>query len=252
MKIKTVSILGALIAIALFFFYINKGNKPISYGGIKGRFINNTFLRKNSDTIPGGVPFYCTEINFISADSAGISDGFEDYKLAYKYDGNKYLLLKATFKGNMPFSFNRDSTITLVDSAWTCISTGSEFKKVTEAGEKIKNFNYFLNEQMIAGNYLIYKANRPSRQNVVFSADGLVTGLENFHTYTICYSGDCVGETLLPSYIISFKSNNDCITDYAVKIDKKNKTLGIYIIGTPIKDIIGERAIENRIFDLRQ
>lgn len=61
MKIKTFPVLGALIAMAPFFPGIKKGGKSISSAEVKGRYVNDTFLKKKSDTTPVGILFYSSE-----------------------------------------------------------------------------------------------------------------------------------------------------------------------------------------------
>ncbi len=252
MNIKTSLLLFVLLANMLFFSCINKENKTESSQGIKGLFVNNTFLEKISDTIPGGVPSYCLEMNFISADSVDIDNGFEGYKLAYKKDGSNYILLKASWKGDMIFTINRDSSISLMDSAWTGIQSYSEFKKVPENKEHKSVFETYLNEKMIAGEYILYKDNKSTQQKIIFTADGGVTGLEDYATYSLCYSGDCIGETNPVSNYIYFSSRSNVQTDYAFKIDKKNKMLRFFSIAAPIKDIKGDREIKEKVFDLKK
>ena len=246
------------LLIIVFFTYLpfsfcsSKNYKTEDKKGIKGRFVNNTVLNKIADTIPGGVPAYCFEMNFVSDDSVEMTNGFEDYKIAYTKEGNNYLFLEASWKGNMPFTLINDSTIILIDTAWTGITTFSEFKKVPDSKENKWVFSYYLNKQMVAGEYILYKSNKPTTQKVVFDADGHVMGLKDYFTYEICFSGDCIGETNPPANTISFISKNNEPIDYAFKIDKKNKKLSIYEIANPDIDIIGDRAIKNMIFDLRK
>jgi hypothetical protein len=108
---------------------------------------------------------------------------------------------------------------------------------------------------VIAGKYLIYKNNKPTQQYVIFAANGSVTGLEDYTGYSLCYAGDCMGETRIESNIISFEDNNvksETTCDYTFEIDRKNRILSIYALAAPVKDIDGDREIMGKVFDLRQ
>ncbi len=252
MNIRTALFQFVLFASMLFSSCINREKKPESFQGVRGDYVNNTVLKKIADTVPGGVPHFCFEMHFFCTDSVDIDDGISEYKFAYKKQGSNFVLLKPTWKGDMLFTLNPDSSITMMDTAWTGIAASSEFKKVPENKEHKWVFDYYLNEQMIAGEYFLYKDDKPTQQKIIFTTDGRVIGLENFVSYYICYSGDCVGETTTPSNTIDFTSSSKTQTSFAFKIDKKNKILNIYSLEAPKeKDIKGELIIKDKIFDLR-
>ena len=213
---------------------------------LTGKFVNETFLKQVSDSIPGLIPVYCYQLDFDGTDSVDILYGFEQAKLAYQKTGNKYKLIKALQDKDMTFTLNDDNTITLVDSAWNGTNKNSKFKGSTT------NFVTSLNQQMIAGEYELYKDGKQTSQKVIFNADGNVSGLEKFTNYTLCYSGDCVGEIYPISTSITFSNAKTETVMYAFKIDKNRKTLGIYHIEAPVKDIKGERAVKDIAFDLRK
>lgn len=242
--------LFSVSAIILISSCASNANKTESSHGISGRFVNNSVFKNSVDSMS---PYYCLEMNFVSGDSVNIYNGIDaTYKIAYKKEDDHYCLLNASFKGNMLFTLNQDSTITLIDSSWTGVASNSEFKKVLEINGQEIVFDYYLNEAMVAGEYLLYKVDKLTQQKVVFMADGSVTGLEDFVKYEICYAGDCVEETEPSSNTICFSDSNNKETVYAFKIDKKKKALRISNIGSPIKDIKGERAILDLAFDLRK
>ena len=220
--------------------------------GISGKYVNQTFLQQVSDSIPGQIPVYCYELNFTGNDSVDILYGFEQASLAYKKDGKKYLLIHALQDKDMSFTLTNDSTLTLVDSTWNGVTRNSTFKKSNRTTAQTWDFEAFLNDRMIAGEYDLYKENKPSGQKVVFDADGSVTGLENFDRYNICYSGDCVGEIYPVSNSITFSNGKKEVFTYAFKKDKAKKTVSIFQIEGPVRDIKGERAIKELAFDLRQ
>jgi hypothetical protein len=229
----------------------NEANES-NYEGLNGKFVNETFLKQAVDSIPGLIPVYCYELNFISKDSVDILYGFEQSRLAYKKDGKKYLLVHALQDKDMPFTVNENKTITLVDSAWNGATRNSTFKESTLETEQKWDFENHLNQQMIAGEYALFKGNKQSDQKVTFNADGSVAGLENFKRYNLCYSGDCVGEIYPISNSITFSNEKKEIFTYAFKMDKTRKNLNIYLIEGPVKDIKGERAIKGLAFDLRR
>jgi hypothetical protein len=241
-----------LLSTAAFFSCSNHEKKIEHIEGIRGRFVNNTVLKQISDTIPGGIPFYCTEMDFISKDSVDMSNGFEAYKLKYKKEGDNYLLLAASWKGDMLIKLNNDSTFTLMDSAWIHIPTGSEFKKADESKVGKLAFEYYLNQQMMEGKYILYKENKPTQQTIIFTASGNVNGLKDYVSYSLCYSGDCIGETEPLSNYISFINSKNQMFEYAFKIDKKNKAIRMYGIGPTPPDTKGGSAIEAMVFDLRK
>ncbi|GLU55589.1 hypothetical protein [Dyadobacter frigoris] len=229
----------------------NKENES-SYTGLSGKFVNETFLKQTTDSIPGLIPVYCYELNFTSKDSVDILYGFEQSRLAYKKDGKKYLLVHALQEKDMSFTVNEDKTITLVDSAWNGVTRNSTFKESTLSTKQKWDFENHLNQQLIAGEYSLFKENKQSGQKVNFNADGSVTGLENFKRYNLCYSGDCVGEIYPISNSITFSNEKKEVFTYAFKTDITRKKLDIYQIEGAVKDIKGERAIKELAFDLRR
>lgn len=250
MKSLQFTIQGILLSIS-FLTGCNKENES-NYAGLSGKFVNDTFLRQTADSIPGLIPVYCYELNFISKDSVDILYGFEQSRLAYKKDGKNYLLVHALQDKDMSFTVNTDKTITLVDSAWNGVTRNSTFKESTLSTEQKWDFENHLNQLMIAGAYSLFKGNKQSDEKVTFSLDGSVTGLENFKRYNLCYSGDCVGEIYPISNSITFSNEKKEVFTYAFKTDKSKKTLSIYQIEGPVKDIKGERAIKDLAFDLRR
>lgn len=236
-----------------------KSNKPVVNTGIKGRFVNQTFLQQVPDSIAGTIQAYCYEMNFVSPDSVVINYGFEEGTLAYKQEGDHYRLI-----GALPFILNTDGSITLKDSIWVVrgdtIWTGaplnSKFIKAPDSKGQEWVFDQYLNERMIAGIYQLYKEGKPIESKVIFNKDGSVSGLENYIAYSICYSGDCVGETEKLYNLISFNTNENAVKAYAFEIDK-NKTISFYNIGPSLKDVAGNdlkggKAIEEKVFELRR
>lgn len=220
--------------------------------GISGRYINKTVLDQTTNLLKGTVPEYCFELNFISNNSVSVFYGFEETKLGYKKDGDQYKLLKASRYGDMSFVLNNDGSISLKDSLWTKIPSASTFIKVRKINGKKWVFDYYLNDQLIAGAYSLYDQNKATGQKVVFTPNGNINGLSNYKKYSLCYSGDCVGITQPASNIITMVSSDLKKEDFSFTIDKNKNRLKIFKLGEPIKDIKGEISIKEMIFDLRQ
>jgi hypothetical protein len=234
-------------------------NKPEANAGIKGRFVNQTFLQQLPDSIAGTIQGYCYEMNFISPDSVAINYGFEKGTLAYKQEGDHYQLI-----GSIPFTLNTDGSVTLKDSTWLLrsdtvwagVPLNSKFIKVPDVKGEEWAFDQYLNERMIAGTYQLYKQGKPMEPKIIFNKDGTVSGLENYTSYSICYSGDCVGETEKVSNLISFNGDENEGKTYAFDVDK-NRTISFYNIGPSLKDsdgnpLKGGRAIQEKAFELRR
>jgi len=215
---------------------------------LNGRFVNETFLKQVSDSIPGLVPVYCYELNFDGTDSVNILYGFEQAKLAYKKNGEKYQIIQALKDKDMIFTLTKDSTLNLIDSAWNGANQNSTFKQVKNSTDFISS----LNKKMIAGEYELFKGDKSTQIKVNLKEDGSVSGLEKFTSYTLCYSGDCVGEIYPISNSITFSNEQKETVLYAFKVDKTRNRLNIYHVEAPVKDIKGERAVKELAFDLRK
>lgn len=236
----------------LFVFGCDRINEKKVEAELLGKYVNQTFLEAIPDSIPGLVPAYCYEINFISSDSVEILYGFEEATFGYKKDGKGYAVTKAMQDKDLPFRVNADQTITLIDSGWNNARQNSIFKKSLSNGSQKWDFESYLNQQIIAGTYTLFKDEKSTSQKVTLSPDGIVAGIDGYETYSICYSGDCVGEIYPISNSITFTNSKKEAVLYAFTNDKKTKKLSIHNIEPPIKDMKGERAIKDLVFDLRQ
>lgn len=231
----------------------NKTTTPVTTTNtLQGHYINTTVLNHIADTIPGGIPAYCFEMNFISPDSVAIFTGDEEYTLAYKKTASGYTLLNAVFDGELPFTLNADSTLTLDDATLNETQTNSVFKKVNSTTAQEWVFENYLNEKMIAGEYVLYNNDAATPQKVIFMADGHVTGLNNYISYTICYAGDCIGETIPLRNTITFNDNNGSVTDYAFTVNTTNQHIMLFAIAPAVEDIKGEREIRELVFEMRR
>ena len=241
-----------LIFINLILFNPEEGFSRIT-NGLSGRYINYSFLEKLPDMIPGSIPNYCLEINFTGTDSAELYNGFEEFRLAYKGDGEDLVFLNAVQGKDLLFKL-MDDQIFLEDSIWTGVSPGSVFKKVSDDNYLNDHkwiFEKYLNERMIAGNYFLNESKNASGHEVSFNEDGKVTGLHDFAEYAVCFSGDCTGETDPVANTITFKKNSGDEITYAFKFKDKNSIL-FYDIAPPTPDIKGERQILEMSFALEK
>lgn len=247
------SVIFTLISFIMFFSFPVKKSLGDGEENISGRYINQTFLNQLPDSITGTIPFYCLEINFTGSDSAGIYNGFEEFKLAYKKSEGNYVFTGAMQGKDLSFILEADGNILLIDSVWTGIPAQSDFVKVSEDDYTQHNnwvFEKYLNEKMIAGNYFLYDGNKSTGQQISFTSDGKVTGLKDFTSYSICFSGDCTTETAPVSNTITFKNSSGVVTTYSFKFDKENNSVVFYNIAEPVKDIKGEREIKEKSFEL--
>lgn len=242
----------ALVGMVVFSCGKKAEKQPDEKKFLTGHYVNNTVLSQIADTIPGGIPYYCLEMNFTKADSVTIETGFEIAHLAYKQVGDHYTLMGASQLGDMNFMINADSSLVLVDSAWTESTSNSSFKKVPNENGRDWVFEKYVNEAMVVGEYVLYEAGQPTTQKVKFTADGHVTGLKNYVDYSVCYSGDCVGTTIPLLNTILLGSSDGVLMDYAFKLNKKQGTLQIYGLQEPKADVKGERLIKDLVFDLRK
>lgn len=255
MKKKNTANLLILAPLSLFLFSCGNNKNAAkdaqsADSKISGSYVNITFLNNITDHLPQEIPLYCLELNFFSDDSVYVFNGFEGYKLAYKKQGDAYVLIDASFKGDMAFKI-QDSTLILKDTAWTGITGFSEFKKIPDVGEEIYGFERYLNEQIIAGDYLLLTTGETTGPKVSFMAEGSVNGFSDYNKYEVCYGGDCIETPAEPSYTITFYGKKSTV-DYAFTLDKKNKEISFYELAAPIVDIKGYRQIQEKVFTLKR
>lgn len=246
--------ISSSLFILFFIIPVNKCHSE-NTDGISGRYINVTFLDQLPDQIPGSIPVYCLEINFTGSDSAEVYNGFEEYKLAYKKEGDHNVFVNAVQGKDLPFTIYEDGNLILADSIWTGVKSVSSFKKINEEDNTDNQkwlFEKYLNEKMISGDYLLFDNNNNPGQVVKFKSDGSVEGLRNYKTYSVCFAGDCTGETSPVSNTVTFKTvSNESLT-FSFRYDRKNHSVFFYDISEPVSDIKGERKILGVSFELRK
>ena len=254
-KLKTLIKINSLFILIMAFMIPVKECSGQTADGITGRYIKKSFLDQLPDQIPGSVPVYCLEINFTGSDSAEIYNGFEEFNLAYRKDGDNFLFVKAMQGNDLSFMLNETGNILLADSIWTNRSSISEFRKVSEDEYVVDHkwaIEKYLNEKMLTGNYLLFENTNTPGQVVKFISDGNVEGLRNYKTYSVCFAGDCTGETSPVSNTITFKTDSNESVTFSFRYDRKNNSVLFYDISEPVNNIKGERKILGVSFELRK
>lgn len=217
-----------------------------------GRFINSTVLAACPGKMPVDVPHYALDITLNGKDSAVIDNGFERVPLKVEtVQGCTFKLMSASQFGDMEFRVTSDSTIELIDSAWTKVSAHSAFTK-TSAGEKADwSFQEYLNECAVTGEYALFKNGDLIPGVVTILPNGQINGMKPFIGYRLCYAGDCLEETDPPSRTIDLIDNEGKMQTFSLKPIEGKMALELYSIGDPIPDMKGGRAIGQMIYELR-
>ena len=237
-----------------FVIQVNECNSQTD-DSVSGRYINMTFLEQLPDQIPGSIPVYCLEINFTGSESAEIFNGFEEYMLDYRKDVDNFLFVKAVQGNDLSFIINEAGDIILADSIWTDKPSKSVFRKVSEddyTGDHKWVIEKYLNDKMIAGDYFLFENTNTPGQVVKFLSDGNVEGLRNYKTYSVCFAGDCTGETSPVSNTVTFKTGSNESVTFSFRYDSKNNSVFFYDISEPVSDLKGERKILGVSFELRK
>ncbi|MCF0053844.1 hypothetical protein LXM25_27470 [Dyadobacter sp. LJ53] len=216
---------------------------------LRGHYINQSFLNVVEDSIPGLINTYCYELNFLSDDSVKVFYGFEEATLAYAKSGKKYAISKALQDKDLLFSVDESKKLILEDSSWKQTNENSSFDKVAAPSGGEWDFPTVLNEKMIAGSYEIFEKGKATGKKVGFSAEGKVTGIGDFKSFELCFSGDCVGEVHPITNNITFHAESKSVV-YAFQFNSAKRILNIYNIEAPIKDIKGERGIKDIAYEL--
>jgi len=227
----------------------NKENTKTDEVVLRGHYINQSFLDVVEDSIPGLINTYCYELDFVSDDSVKVFYGFEEAMLPYAKSGDKYAIKKALQDKDLLFSIDESKKLILEDSAWTQSNKNSFFAQVAAPSGTEWIFPTALNEKMVAGSYQIFEKGKATGRKVSFSAEGKVTGIGDFKSFELCFSGDCVGEVHPVSNNITLHAEAGSAT-YAFQFNTAKKILNLYNIEAPIQDIKGERGIKNVAYEL--
>ncbi|SKB57806.1 hypothetical protein [Dyadobacter psychrophilus] len=249
MKIILLFRFCALLVCTALIHGCNDKNNKTDEAALRGHYINQSFLDVVEDSIPGLINTYCYELDFVGDDSVKIFYGFEEAMLSYAKSGKKYAIKKALQDKDLLFSIDESKKLILEDSTWKQSNENSSFAKVASPSGAKWIFPTVLNEKMLAGSYEIFEKGKATGKKVSFSAEGKVTGIGDFESFELCFSGDCVGEVhpILNNLTLHSETANAV---YAFQFNPAKKILSIYNIEAPIKDIKGERGIKDIAYEL--
>lgn len=218
-----------------------------------GKFVNATVLGKCPDKMPVDVPHFCLELNFWDNDSVLVDNGFEKFSLPFSLaaDGCTFKIAGASLFGDMYFILKGDTSIQLIDTAWTKLQDFSSFKKVVPRESEDVSFEYFLNECLLAGEYALFENGNLAAHQVTIMPNGQLNGLKPFLAYSLCYAGDCLEDTEPPSRTIMLIDEKGEKQTFAFKSIEGKMALELYSIGPPIPDMKGGRSIGPMVYELR-
>jgi len=218
-----------------------------------GRYINSTVLKGCPNKMPYDVPSYTYEMTFNGKDSVAFDNGFENYTLPFKATKNEceFVIPEASVEGDMIFRVTSDSTLELVDTAWTKVPSASFYSKVTNAIQQSWGFKEFVNQCVIAGDYSLFVDGELQPIQASFIVNGQVNGMKPFIGYAICIAGDCVGETEPPSRIIELIDQQGKVQTFSFKNVEGKMAIELYEIGESNPEVKGERPIGKLKYELR-
>ncbi|MFN8343661.1 MAG: hypothetical protein U0X91_01580 [Spirosomataceae bacterium] len=247
-KIKYL-IVSLIVSVGLKACWVKEEHKPIA---LKGKFINQSYLDRSSDALPGEISFYCTELIFDRPDSVMVKNGFEEYALHYAISHDTCFVKKAyQHKGEL-----RDLVLLLTsDSSFVALEqeyTGSPTPAVFTKTSFFQGFEYRLNQATVAGNYEWVSADGKPSKMITLAENGTIKGLPAFSKFSICYSGDCLSEPAEAAKVILLETAQHEVEFAVWDYEKKTGRLTIYKLEAAKPDIKGERAIKFPLFELRK
>jgi hypothetical protein len=203
--------------------------------------------------MPYEVPNYCYELTFNSKDSVTIDNGFENYTLPFSANGQpcEFVIQKASTEGDMVFKVVSDSTIELIDTAWTKMAVPSVYAKVTDPEQQAWGFKEFLNNCVIAGEYALFTEGELQHGTVNVLVNGQLNGMKPYIGYALCFAGDCLGETEPPSKTIDLIDDRGKVETFSYKNISGKMSIELYSIGERSPDVKGERPIGKLKYELR-
>ncbi len=218
-----------------------------------GKFVNATVLGKCPDTMPVDVPHFCFELNFNDNDSVMVDNGFEKFRLPFSLaaDGCTFKIAGASLFGDMYLMLDGDTSIRLIDTAWTKLPGFSTFKRVAQRDGENVSFESLLNECILAGDYALFKDGNLAPHQVTFLPNGQINGMKPFLGYELCYAGDCLEETEPVSRTIDLIDEKGQKQTFAFKSIEGKMAIELYSIGPPIPDMKGGRSIGPMVYELR-
>lgn len=218
-----------------------------------GRYINTTVLDKCPGTMPADIPHFCFEFNFKGKDSVDVDNGFEKFSLPFSKEdeGCRFKIAGASLFGDMYFTIQPDSSLQLIDTAWTKLATFSTFKKVKGQDGVDLRFEYALNDCAIAGEYALFTKGELAPHAITFYPNGQINGFKPYLGYTLCYAGDCLEETDPYSQTIELLDERGGVVTFSMKSVEGKMAIELYSIGDPVPDQKGGRSIGPMIYELR-
>ena len=217
-----------------------------------GRFINSTVLSACPGKMPVDIPHYALDITLNGKDSAVVDNGFERVPLQVTAGkGCTFKLISATQFGDMEFRVTSDSTIALIDSAWTQVAAPSVFTKTSGVNRVDWSFQEYLNDCAVSGSYALFKNGELMTGVVDILPNGQINGMKPFIGYRLCYAGDCLEDTDPPSRTIDLVDDQGNLKTFSIKPIEGKMALELYTISDPIPDIKGGRSIGPMIYELR-
>lgn len=254
-KSETQILSQIVVAIAFLFQSCNSGviKAPEPCAPPTGKFVNATVLGKCPDKMPVDVPHYCLELNFWDSDSVIVDNGFEKFSLPFSLaaDGCTFKISGASLFGDMYFIVSGDTSIQLIDTAWTKLQDFSSFKKVAPREGEDVSFEYFLNECILTGEYALFENGNLAAHQVTIMPNGQLNGLKPFLAYFLCYAGDCLDQTEPASRTIVLIDEKGKEETFAFKSIEGKMAIELYSIGPPIPDMKGGRPIGPMVYELR-
>lgn len=231
----------------------NKSKEQTAPVLLQGRYVNQTFLDKNADSMNFATPGYCFQLVFVDGNKVFVDRGFEGDTLYVGQEKDRLSLLKATFNGDLPILPDADGKgLVLLDSSVTGKPYVSRFVKVEDQKEGVPTLVWMVNEQMVAGTYTLHEKGASTDRKVSFLPSGSVSGLDGFDSYTLCFTGDCMQTTLPYFNTLTLSGPAGKSATYAYSVDKGKSKLSLYAIEDPIPDTKGERKVKDLVFDLRK
>ncbi len=226
---------------------------PADCDAPSGKFINMTVLSQCPEAMPADIPHYSFELNFRSQGMVDIDNGFEKYRLAYHPAGDscRFVIEKATLHGDMYFTFEGDSVLHLMDSAWTKVPSASLYKRLKEPDGKDMSFEHYLNQSVIAGEYAFFKEGNLMPGVITVLANGQVNGMKPYLGYVLCYAGDCLEETDPPARTIELLDIKGNRETFAYKTVGGKMAIEFYKLGPAKSDEKGGRSIGPLVYELR-
>lgn len=235
----------------------------IDAASLKGHWVNTTLIGqiKDSAATKTDIDWLYAEMIFDGKDSVLVDNGFETpYKIHYAHLAqNRFRIRYSAERKDLDIYFVVDSSqITVTDSIGKHAAP-LHFARVNTDTTSRPAFPQAANSAVIAGNYFVCKNDTATAQKISFNVDGSITGSQDFVSYALCYSGDCMEESsdMTQKTLLYLKSGPDKLlkgapdTDiYVWKKDYKKKRLSIYQLAPPTPDIQGDRKTLGKILEL--